>query len=159
MSTSADLGNITVRKACNEDLEPVYKLSVHFASEGMLRRRDIFEFADSIADFWVATDGQDLIACVGRHIEESDAGPYAVCYNFCVRSSHQGRGIGGFLLEAVLDDARRHGARSVYAASTRTGDWFIRRGFALTKTGQAPAEWISQLDPTRGAAIYMRSLR
>lgn len=63
---------------------------------------------------------------------------------------HRGRGVGGALLAAVLDEARRHAAEAVYLLTTDAQHFFAAVGFREVPRAAAPTA-LQASEELRGA--------
>jgi amino-acid N-acetyltransferase len=67
-----------------------------------------------------------------------------------VDPAHRGEGVGGALLAAVLDDARRHAAEAVYLLTTDAQHYFAAVGFREVPRAAAPVA-LQSSEELRGA--------
>ncbi|MFE4831923.1 GNAT family N-acetyltransferase [Streptomyces sp. NPDC056672] len=163
------LGRPVVRTATPADARTLHRLSTTFVHSGALRERPEGHYARHAEHFLVAATATGTIeGCVALRYYParspmyrnpsgaawSDAGrTAAVVYNFCVAPGSQRRGAGSALLRAVLSKA---GPRSVFTATTGSGELFLRHAFHICDASTAPAAWLATLDPRRGSTVLSR---
>ncbi len=116
---------MNLRKARINDVERIQSLVNHFAGEDMMLARPLSEIYENLRDYYVAEDGSDLVGCVALHINWSDL---AEVKSLAVDPEWHGRGVGGALVGACLQEARELGIETVYAL-TRVPDFFVHLGF------------------------------
>ncbi len=99
------------------------------------RRSRSESIADAVAkgEVLVAASASGVLGFIhyGVHNDVVDGAPNAFITAFCVRASRRRMGIGASLLDGTIADARRRGAVSVEASTTRSGAkrFYERRGF------------------------------
>jgi N-acetylglutamate synthase-like GNAT family acetyltransferase len=87
-------------------------------------------------EFLVARSGGRLVGCVGAELH----GPAALLRSLAVDPARRGEGVGEALLRAVVDLARRRGARDLFALTTTIEPLLARRGFVRVERGEVPAD-------------------
>ena len=80
---------------------------------------------EHIAHFLVGHDGRRLVGVVGME----PTGDGALLRSLAVRPAHQGEGLGGALLDAAEERARRQEVRTLYLLTTTAADYFGVRGY------------------------------
>ena len=83
----------------------------------------------------VARSGGRVVGCVGAELH----GSAALLRSLAVDPRRRCEGIGEGLLRAVVDLARRRGAREFYALTTTIEPMLTRRGFARVERAEVPA--------------------
>ena len=91
---------------------------------------------ENFGDFIVAEDNSDIAGVIG--IERY--GPTALLRSAAVVEDARGNGIGGKLVNALLERARAQGVRDVYLLTTTAADYFPRFGFTETPRSEAPEQ-------------------
>jgi amino-acid N-acetyltransferase len=83
----------------------------------------------------VARSGGRVVGCVGAEMR----GSAALLRSLAVDPRRRREGIGEGLLRAVVDLARRRGARELYALTTTIEPLLARRGFTRVDRAEVPA--------------------
>jgi amino-acid N-acetyltransferase len=116
-----------IRRAGVGDVAGIAALVNENAERGRMLHRSPGDLFERCRDFRVAVDEDGLAGCCGLRIIWADL---AEVYALAVRSDRRGAGLGGKLVEAVVEDARELGVRRVMALTYEDG-FFGRRGFRV----------------------------
>ncbi|CAM6013423.1 unnamed protein product [Sphagnum balticum] len=101
----------------------------------------------------VERDGS-IIACAALFpYAEDESGEVAA---FAVSPECQGHGQGDSLLDYVERKARKLGLRKLFLLTTRTADWFVRRGFSQCTWEELPERRRVQINLARGSKYYVK---
>ena len=119
-----------VREAKLPDASNIYHIVNSLSGDGTLLRRSFAEICENVRDFIVAeSDEGDFLGCGALHLY----GPHlAEVRSIVVDPEWQNHGVGGRLLDALVDEAEDHGINSV-CLFTRTPDFFLRHGFRIVE--------------------------
>lgn len=125
-----------IRKATVGEVKAIYHLVMEQARAGHLLPRAMSDLYDQVRDFSVSVDEDSgaIVGCGALHIVWEDL---AEIRSLAVETSHQGKGTGSKLIEALLEEARSMGARRVFVLTYRPA-LFERMGFQQTDKGQLP---------------------
>jgi len=115
-----------LEKAKISDVPQMHQLINHFAQNGEMLPRPLSELYESLRDFYVIREGENLIACAALHISWSDL---AEIRSMAVAESSQKKGMGDRLVDACLKEAAELGIRTVFCF-TYQPDFFRRHKFA-----------------------------
>lgn len=129
-------GQVRVERARVGDVPQIYELVSTFARRGETLHRPLGELYETVRDFFVAREGDRVVACAALHVNWADL---AELKAVAVREESQHRGIGGRICRAALRDARRLGVAVVYALSYRP-TFFERFGFRRADAGRLPRQ-------------------
>lgn len=124
-----------LRPARLADVEAMAAMINAYAARGLMLPKTPAELYRMIREFVVATgsDGS-VVACGGLRIY----GPHlAEIVALAVREDHRGRGLGGRVVERLLDDARRMDIGAVFAMTLEEG-FFGRKGFRPISRSRLP---------------------
>ncbi len=115
-----------VRKARLQDATNIYELVNSLSHDGTLLRRVFSEICENVRDFTVAeSDAGAFLGCGALHLY----GPHlAEVRSIVVRPEAKGKGVGGRLLAALIDESTDHGIGCV-CLFTRIPEFFFRYGF------------------------------
>jgi amino-acid N-acetyltransferase len=114
-----------IRRARAEDAPAIHALIHRYAGQDLLLPRPLVDIYDRIRDFWVATEGGEVVGCGALRIWWHDL---AEVRSLAVAADAGGRGHGGQLVEAVAQEAERYGVRVLFAL-TRIEPWFNAHDF------------------------------
>ena len=114
-----------VEKAKIQDVPQMHKLINHFADKGDMLPRPLGELYETLRDFFVIRDGEQMIACAALHVCWADM---AEVRSVAVAEGSQKQGLGDILVDACLQEARALGINDVFCFTYRP-DFFKRRGF------------------------------
>src|SRR5579884_1101592 len=115
-----------VRKARLQDATNIFELVNSLSSDGTLLRRAFPEICENIRDFTIAeSDAGVFLGCGALHLY----GPH-LCEvrSIVVKPEAKGKGAGGNILSALIEEAEDHGIQSV-CLFTRIPDFFFKYGF------------------------------
>jgi amino-acid N-acetyltransferase len=114
-----------VEKAKIADVPQMHKLINNFADKGQMLARPLSELYESIRDFFVIRDGNDVIACAALAVAWSDL---AEIRSVAVAEELQKKGIGARLVAACLKEAEVLGLETVFCFTYRP-EFFRKQGF------------------------------
>ena len=119
-----------VRKARLQDATNIYELVNSLSHDGTLLKRAFAEICENIRDFTIAESQSGVFfGCGALHLY----GPHLVeVRSIVVKPEAKGQGVGGKLLQALLDEADDHGVGCV-CLFTRIPDFFFRYGFRVVE--------------------------
>jgi amino-acid N-acetyltransferase len=125
---------LAVESAKLQHANAIHDLVTFWADKGDMLHRPVSEVYESIRDFKVARDGDDLVGCSALHIIDDDL---AEIRSLAVAENSQLHGVGAALVEACLSDARDYGIERVFALTYRPG-FFERQGFRVADVVEFP---------------------
>ncbi|MDP2912982.1 MAG: GNAT family N-acetyltransferase, partial [Candidatus Omnitrophota bacterium] len=101
-----------IRKATVRDVKNIQKLINFYAKKERMLPRSLNELYENIRDFWVYTEGKNIIGACALHIDWEDL---AEIKSLAVLARKSGHGIGRRLLEKCLKDAGTLKVKKVFA--------------------------------------------
>jgi amino-acid N-acetyltransferase len=113
------------RRARRKDVEAIARLIDAYARQGVLLPRAVEEIRAGIDRFVVLADGERILGCAAL---ESYGQDLAEIRSLAIHPDGRGRGLGGRLLRAATQEARRRGHARVFAV-THAPDFFLQQGF------------------------------
>lgn len=121
--------SIGIRKARISDVVTIQKLLAGFAQKGKLLARSLSELYTNLRDMFVAHDESNgqVLGCCSLHIVWEDL---AEIRSLAVADEYQGGGIGRFLVQACVDEARALGIKRLFTLTYETG-FFEHMGFRI----------------------------
>lgn len=126
---------ICVHKARLQDARNIFELVNSLSGDGTLLQRSYAEVCENIRDFTVAeTADGDFLGCGALHLY----GPHlAEVRSIVMRPDAKGKGAGGRLLRALIEEAAEHAVLSV-CLFTRIPDFFEHFGFRVADRNAMP---------------------
>ncbi len=126
MPSDADAAPVCVRAARTGDVRAIRALVEPLARERVLVSKDAVAYYESLQQFVVAeVAGGELAGCGALHVLWDDL---AEVRTLAVDSLHRGRGVGGLLLDALVERARGLGVRRLFCLTFEVA-FFSRHGF------------------------------
>ncbi|TNF49344.1 N-acetyltransferase [bacterium] len=117
---------MNIRKARVADIPSIHQLVNEYATKGEMLGRSRSELYEGMRDFFVAEWEGSVVGCSALHVNWEDL---AEVRSLVVSQELQGKGLGGDLVTACLEEARELGIAKVYALTYRPG-FFERMGFS-----------------------------
>ena len=115
-----------VEKAKISDVTKIHKLINGFADKGLMLARPLSELYESIRDFVVIRDKDEVVACAALHIAWDDL---AEIRSVAVAENKQRQGLGAKLVDACLKEADALGIETVFCF-TYQPEFFKSQKFA-----------------------------
>ncbi|CAM0906515.1 unnamed protein product [Alopecurus aequalis] len=144
------------RMATEEDLHGIRKLIHPLEESGVLVRRTDKELLEALYSFYVVERDGSIIACAALFpFPEDESGEVAA---IAVSEECRGRGLGDKLLDYVEKEALSRGLRKLFLLTTRTADWFVRRGFSACSIESIPEQRRKRINLSRGSKYYIKEL-
>ncbi|XP_066390114.1 probable amino-acid acetyltransferase NAGS2, chloroplastic isoform X2 [Miscanthus floridulus] len=145
------------RMAREEDLSGIRKIIRPLEESGVLVRRTDKELLEALPSFIVVERDGSIIACAALFpFLEDKSGEVAA---IAVSEECRGQGQGDKLLDYVEKKALSLGLEKIFLLTTRTADWFVRRGFKECSIESLPLVRRKRIDLSRGSKYYMKRLQ
>jgi amino-acid N-acetyltransferase len=129
------VAGIAIRPARIADMQQVEPLINGFAAKNLMLPKTPDQLVRSFREFVVAVDEAGrVVACGALRVY---SGALAEIVSLAVCSSAHGSGIGGRVVESLLEEARALGIGTVFALTLRDG-FFHRLGFRTVPKEQFP---------------------
>jgi argininosuccinate lyase / amino-acid N-acetyltransferase len=125
---------VALRRARLSDVPGIAAVMADYVLQGVLLPRPVSELYQCVREFHVAVRGERVVACAALRVLWSDLGEVR---SLAVAPDHHGQGLGGALVNAVLDDARACGLPRVIALTREVG-FFERCGFGVVSRDTLP---------------------
>ncbi|KAG0468224.1 hypothetical protein HPP92_017552 [Vanilla planifolia] len=142
-----------------EDLVGIKKLLQPLEELGTLvgrRKEELLQIVKSGSFVVVERDGS-IIACAALFpFFEDKCGEIAA---IAVSPECRGHGQGDRLLDYVEKKASSLGLEKLFLLTTRTADWFVRRGFRACSIESIPEERRRRINLSRGSKYYIKHLQ
>ncbi|XP_057784435.1 probable amino-acid acetyltransferase NAGS2, chloroplastic isoform X5 [Salvia miltiorrhiza] len=145
-----------MRMAAVKDLHGIKQLLLPLEESGTLIKRTEEELLKVLDSFIVVEREGQIIACgaLFPFFEEKrgEVAAIAVCPD-C-----RGQGLGDKLLDYIEKKASSLGLQILFLLTTRTADWFVRRGFCECSIECIPEERRRRINESRRSKYYMKKL-
>jgi amino-acid N-acetyltransferase len=116
---------LVIRRARAADVRSIRALVQPFSDRRVLVAKEAVSYYESLQEFRVADVADEIAGCGALHVMWEDL---AEVRTLAVADTHRGHGIGGRLLDTLLDDARDLGVPRVFCLTFEV-DFFVRHGF------------------------------
>jgi amino-acid N-acetyltransferase len=120
------VSEVVVRRARTADVRAIRALVEPLAAARVLIAKESVAYFEALQEFRVAEVDGEVAGCGALHVMWEDL---AEVRTLAVGDGYRGLGIGGLLLEALLDDARELGVHRVFCLTFEV-DFFTRHGFS-----------------------------
>jgi len=140
VSGAAD--RVVVRRARATDVRAIRELIQPLADDRVLIAKEAVAYYEALQEFRVAEVDGVLAGCGALHVMWEDL---AEVRTLAVDPAQRGFGVGGRLLQTLLEDARELGVERVFTLTFEV-DFFTRHGFAVIDgTPVAPEVYLELL--------------
>ncbi|PIN20441.1 Acetylglutamate kinase/acetylglutamate synthase [Handroanthus impetiginosus] len=145
-----------MRLARITDLHGIKQLLIPLEESGTLIRRTQEELLQALDFFIVVEREGQLIACAALfpYFKEKCGEVAAIA----VSPECRGQGQGDKLLDYIENKASSLGLEMLFLLTTRTADWFVRRGFSECSIECIPEERRKKINISRRSKYYMKKL-
>ncbi len=134
---------VVIRPARTSDGRGIRKLIDSYIEEGRIVRKPLVEIFESVQEFLVAEHNGEVIACGALHVMWEDLGEIRT---MAVAHDHLHKGLGGIILEMLIDRARSLGLSRLFCLTFET-DFFGRHGFqAIAEAPVSPQVYEALLE-------------
>ncbi|HWD04754.1 MAG TPA: amino-acid N-acetyltransferase [Amycolatopsis sp.] len=113
-----------VRRARIADVRKI-KALVDADAGRVLLEKDLVTLYEAVQEFWVVTEGEDVLGAAALHVLWEDIGELRTVV---VDKAARGRGIGHTLVGRLVDEARELGLKRLFVLTFETA-FFTRHGF------------------------------
>ncbi|KAI4315081.1 hypothetical protein L6164_027927 [Bauhinia variegata] len=144
------------RMAQVTDLPGIRKLIQPLEASGTLVRRTDEELLQSLGSFSIVEREGQIIACAALFpFFDEKCGEVAA---IAVSPDCRGQGQGDKLLDYIEKKASALGLNMLFLLTTRTADWFVRRGFSECSIDLIPEKRRKKINLSRNSKYYMKKL-
>ncbi len=138
-----------------EDIGGILRLLEPLEADGTLVKRGRELLEREIGRFCVLEHDRMIIGCAGLY--EYDNG-MAELAGLVVHPDHRRAGAGERLLQAIEARARKHKVKRLFVLTTRTGHWFVERGFVAAPVSELPRRKQDLYNYQRRSQVYIKHL-
>ncbi|MBE0575735.1 MAG: N-acetyltransferase [Desulfuromonadales bacterium] len=123
-----------IRKAILQDARQIHKLLLNYAKDGLVLPRSLMDIFEAIRDFYVFVEDGRVVGAAALNICWEDL---AEVRSLVVDENYNGRGIGRYLVEACIAEARQLGIGRIFAL-TYQQTFFEKLGFQVIEKSELP---------------------
>ncbi len=127
-----------------------------FVDEGRLLPRSFETINNSIDDFIVIENENEVIACAGLKVYQQEK--VGEIYALVVNKAFHNTDTSSKLMHLLIDKASGMGLSSIFALSKYGGRFFFRFDFNEAKLSSLPESRQKSYDYERSSMIYLRKL-
>ncbi|KAK8716609.1 hypothetical protein V6N13_043914 [Hibiscus sabdariffa] len=144
------------RMAVVTDLTGIKQIIQPLEESGTLVRRSDEELLKALDSFVVMEREGQIIACAALFPFFKDKCGEVAC--IAVSPECRGQGQGDKLLDYIEKKASSLGLDMLFLLTTRTADWFVRRGFRECTIDMIPEDRRKKINLSRNSKYYMKKL-
>lgn len=124
--TTPERPAVVVRRARTSDVARIRELVAPYVERRILVAKERVAYFEGLQQFRVAELEGEVVGCGALHVFWEDL---AEVRTLAVKEGVVGHGVGGRIVDALLDDAREIGVARVFCLTFEV-DFFARHGFA-----------------------------
>ena len=117
--------SITIRPARTSDVKQIRSIIDTFAAPGKMLEKETVTLFESVQEFIVAVDGDEVVGCGALHVLWEDL---AEVRTVAVKENFHKKGIGHMIMEAIVDRAQSVGVERIFCLTFQT-EFFGKHGF------------------------------
>ena len=116
-----------IRPARTSDVKQIRTIIDAYAAPGRMLEKETVTLFESIQEFIVAVDGDQVIGCGALHVLWEDL---AEVRTVAVKSEYHHQGIGHRIIEAIVERAKSIGIERIFCLTFQT-EFFAKHGFEV----------------------------
>ena len=117
--------SVIIRPAHTSDVKQIRSIIDTFAAPGKMLEKETVTLFESVQEFVVAVDGNQVIGCGALHVLWEDL---AEVRTVAVKEEFHKKGIGHQIMEAIIDRAQSIGVERIFCLTFQT-EFFGKHGF------------------------------
>lgn len=145
-----------LREATSDDVGGILAIIQPLEEDGTLVKRDRALIESEISNFTVIEHDQVIFGCAAMYAFPEEKMAEMAC--LAVNPNSQGGGDGERLLRRIEQRARAAGIRRLFVLTTRTGHWFLKRGFTLGTVDDLPSARKGLYNWQRRSQVLLKNL-
>ena len=114
-----------IRPAQTRDIKGIRQLIDSYAPQGRLLSKETVTLYESVQEFTVAVEGDEVVGCGALHVLWEDL---AEVRTVAVSEKLRGQGVGHQILDSIIDRAQAIGVKRIFCLTFET-EFFGRHGF------------------------------
>ena len=119
--------SIIIRPARTSDVKQIRAIIDTFAAPGTMLEKETVTLFESVQEFIVAVEGDEVVGCGALHVLWEDL---AEVRTVAVKESFHKRGIGHKIMEAIAGRANEVGVKRIFCLTFQT-EFFGKHGFQI----------------------------
>ena len=116
-----------IRSARTSDIKGIRRLIDSYAPQGRLLTKETVTLYESVQEFTVAVEGDQVVGCGALHVLWEDL---AEVRTVAVSDTMRGKGVGHQILDAIIERAQNIGVQRIFCLTFET-EFFGRHGFEV----------------------------
>ena len=145
-----------LREASLDDVGGIIALIRPLEEDGTLVKRDRGLIEREVENFTVIEHDGVIFGCAALYAFSEDAMGELAC--LAVNPQVQGQGDGERILQRIEQRARAAGLKRLFVLTTRTGHWFMKRGFTVGTVDDLPRARKNLYNWQRKSQVLLKSL-
>jgi amino-acid N-acetyltransferase len=130
-----------IRPAHTSDIKGIRQLIDSYSPQGRLLTKETVTLYESVQEFTVAIDGNEVVGCGALHVLWEDL---AEVRTVAVIEKHRGQGVGHQILESIISRAEEIGIKRLFCLTFET-EFFARHGFQVIEGTPVAPEIYAEL--------------
>jgi amino-acid N-acetyltransferase len=130
-----------IRPAHTSDIKGIRQLIDSYSPQGRLLTKETVTLYESVQEFTVAIEGNDVVGCGALHVLWEDL---AEVRTVAVSEKLRGQGIGHQILESIISRAEEIGIKRLFCLTFET-EFFGRHGFQVIEGTPVAPEIYAEL--------------
>ncbi|MDO4682830.1 MAG: amino-acid N-acetyltransferase [Lautropia sp.] len=145
-----------LREATPDDVGGILAVIQPLEEDGTLVKRDRALIESEIANFTVIEHDEVIFGCAAMYAFPDEKMAEMAC--LAVSAQSQGKGDGERLMQRIEQRARAAGIRTLFVLTTRTGHWFLKRGFRPGTVDDLPGSRKNLYNWQRRSQVLLKDL-
>ncbi len=130
-----------IRPARTSDIKGIRQLIDSYAPQGRLLSKETVTLYESVQEFTVAIEGDEVVGCGALHVLWEDL---AEVRTVAVSESLRGKGVGHKILDSIIDRAHNIGVKRIFCLTFET-EFFGKHGFEVIEGTPVEPEIYAEL--------------
>jgi amino-acid N-acetyltransferase len=130
-----------IRPAHTSDIKGIRQLIDSYSPQGRLLTKETVTLYESVQEFTVAIEGNDVVGCGALHVLWEDL---AEVRTVAVNEKLRGQGVGHQILESIISRAEEIGIKRLFCLTFET-EFFGRHGFQVIEGTPVEPEIYAEL--------------
>jgi amino-acid N-acetyltransferase len=130
-----------IRPARTSDIKGIRQLIDSYAPQGRLLSKETVTLYESVQEFTVAVEGDEVVGCGALHVLWEDL---AEVRTVAVSEKLRGQGVGHQILESIVTRAQNLGIKRIFCLTFET-EFFGRHGFEVIEGTPVDQEVYAEL--------------
>ncbi len=133
--------SIQIRSARTSDVKQIRSIIDTFAAPGKMLEKETVTLFESVQEFVVAVDGDQVVGCGALHVLWEDL---AEVRTVAVKEDFHGKGVGHQIIEAIVTKAHEVGVKRIFCLTFQT-EFFGKHGFEIIEGTPVEADVYQEL--------------